>query len=244
MTALRRWLIADYSAEGWREGARTYAPLVVPVTIWGLVTGVARVNAGMPRGIGIILSLTVYAGSAQLATLPLLALGTPLPVVWVTALLVNLRFSIFSAASRSYFADLTWSQRLFAGYTNGDLAFAVFSRRFGSDLERGSQHQHGFFYATAIINWFAWHVPSVIGIIVGSFAPTSWGLELAATMALLAVLIPMAAEVPAAAGVVVTGILAVLTASMPMKLGLLLSVLVGASVAVAAETWRERRRST
>ena len=46
------------------------------------------------------------------------------------------------------------------------------------------------------------------------------------------------------AGVVVTGILAVLTASMPMKLGLLLSVLVGASVAVAAETWRERRRST
>jgi uncharacterized integral membrane protein len=44
--------------------------------------------------------------------------------------------------------------------------------------------------------------------------------------------------------VVITGVLAVLTADMPMKLGLLVSVLVGATVAVAAETLQTRRAAS
>lgn len=39
---------------------------------------------------------------------------------------VNLRFVIFSAASRSYFITLPWRQRLLAGNLNGDLGFALF----------------------------------------------------------------------------------------------------------------------
>ena len=67
-------------------------PLAFAIAVWGLVTGVAMVGAGMTVPIAILLSLTVFAGSAQLATLPLLAVGAPMPVVYATALLVNLRF--------------------------------------------------------------------------------------------------------------------------------------------------------
>lgn len=238
MTSLRRWFIADHTGDGFREGARAMAPLALPIAIWGLVTGVAIVNAGMPATTAIVLSLCVFAGSAQLATLPLLAVGTPLAVVYATALLVNLRFVIFSAASRPYFARLPWQQRLLAGFLNGDLGFALFSRRFSTDTERGTPDQFGFFYAGAAINWVVWQASSIAGILLGGLAPTAWGLELAASLALLGVLIPMADRLPAIAGVVVTGVLAVLTAGMPMKLGLLVSVIAGATVAVVAESRR------
>jgi len=39
---------------------------------WGLVTGVAMTQSGLGVGLSILMSLTVYAGSAQLASLPLL----------------------------------------------------------------------------------------------------------------------------------------------------------------------------
>lgn len=211
-------------------------PFAAAIAVWGLVTGVAMVNAGLSVPIAIVITLTVFAGSAQLAVLPLLITSTPLPVVWVTALLVNLRFVIFAAASRKSFVMLPWQQRMLAGYLNGDLGFALFSRRFADDTVNGTPEQWGYFYGGAVVNWVAWMVASIVGILVGASAPEAWGLNLAAYFALLAVLIPMVHRIPAAAGVLVTAVIAVATVHFPMRLGLLLAVVAGVAVAVGVET--------
>ena len=225
----------------YREGLRVMAPLGIAIGVWGLVTGVAMVNAGLSVPLALFMTLTVYAGSAQLAVLPLLAAGAPLPVVWVTSLIVNLRFVIFAAASRRAFVHLPWPKRVLAGYLNGDLGFALFSQRFADADEQGNPEQWGFFYGCAIGNWVAWQVASVAGILLGGLAPKDWGLELAAYLALVAVLIPMMHKAPAIAGVVTSTIVAVLTVTLPMRTGLLVAVGAGVVVAMAAETWRDRR---
>lgn len=240
MRRARAHLFAYCPREYFDEGVRSMAPLSLAIGVWGLVTGVAMVNAGMTMPGAFAITLFVYAGSAQLATLPLLVAGAPLLVVWTTALLVNLRFVIFSAASRSYFVKLPWQQRLVAGYLNGDLGFALFSRRFADDTERGTPEQFGYFYGGAITNWGAWQVSSYLGILIGGLFPSEWGFELAASLALVAVLIPMANKFPAVAGIVVTGVLSVFTADMPLKLGLLVSVIAGGTVAVSIDVWRSR----
>lgn len=215
-------------------------PLSLAITVWGLVTGVAMVNSGMPVWLGILMTLTVYAGSAQLAALPLLAIGTPLPIVWVTALVVNLRFVIFAASSRAAFTGLPFRQRVLAGYVNGDLGFALFSLRFADDTERGNPQQWGYFYGVAATNWVVWEISSIAGLLLGGLAPTEWGLELAAYLALLAVLVPLAVKVPAMVGVAVSVVLSLLTVSWPMRSGLLVAVLGGVAVAMAAEQAGER----
>ena len=48
---------------------------------WGLVTGIAMVKGGLSVPLAVLMSLTVYAGSAQLASLPLMAAAAPM---WVT----------------------------------------------------------------------------------------------------------------------------------------------------------------
>lgn len=227
--------------DGLREGVRAMAPVSVAIAVWGVVTGVALVNAGLGTGASLLMTATVYAGSAQLATLPLLVVGTPLPIVWATAMLVNLRFVIFAAASRRSFVGLPFRQRLLAGYLNGDLGFALYSQRFSDATEFGTPQQYGFFYGCGVMNWLVWQVSSVIGIFVGSLAPTEWGLELAATMALVAVLVPMVAKIPAVTGIAVTGVASLLTVGWPMRLGLIVSVFAGVAAALGTETAVTRR---
>ena len=234
------FLLPPIDRQAFRDGARVMAPLGLAVGMWGLVTGLAMVNVGLSVPMALFMTITVYAGSAQLATLPLLAAGAPLPVVWVTALVVNLRFVVFSAASRRPWVHLPWQQRVWAGYYNGDLGFALFAQRFADVDEHGTPEQWGYFYGLNLTNWAAWQVASIAGIFVGGLAPTDWGLELAPYLALVAVLIPMANRAPAIAGTVVAAAVAVVTVNMPMRTGLLVAVTAGVAVAMAAEKWRSR----
>ena len=83
-----------------RRGVKDMAEVSPGVAAWALVTGVAMVKAGLGVPLALFMSFTVYAGSAQLAALPLMAVGAPLWVIWATAVCVNLRFVIFSAQLR------------------------------------------------------------------------------------------------------------------------------------------------
>lgn len=237
-------LLPPINRVAYREGIKTMAPLTPAITVWGIVTGVAMVNAGLTIPAALLMTFTVFAGSAQLSVMPLLATGTPLPIVWVTALLVNLRFVIFAAASRKTFIHLPWPQRLLASYLNGDLGFALFSRKFATADDHGNPEQWGYFYGLAALNWVVWQAGSVIGFLIGGLMPSDWGFELAAYLALVAVLIPMVQRIPAIAGVVSTAAVAVLAVGLPMRLGLLLAVLVGVTVALLGEALRDRQTST
>jgi predicted branched-subunit amino acid permease len=238
----RAALVPPFAPDSFRTGVREMAPLAVAIAAWGVVTGVAMVKGGLSVGMALTLTFVAFAGSAQLAVLPLLMVSAPLPVVWITATMVNLRFVIFSAASRRYFSALPWPQRLFSSYLNGDVGFALFARRFGDDTECGTPEQWGFFFGGAAVNWVTWQAASCLGIVLGGLLPSDWGFELAASLALVAVVIPMASRAPAVVGVIVTGVLSVITINVPYRLGVVMSVLAGVAVAMLAEPF-DRQRS-
>ena len=116
----------------------------------------------------------------------------------------------------------------------------MFSRRFANADEYGNPEQWGYFYGLAAVNWVIWQAGSILGFLIGGLMPSDWGFELAAYLALLAVLIPMVQRIPAIAGVVSTAAVAVAAVRLPMRLGLLLAVLVGVTVALLGEAWRDR----
>ena len=85
----------------WR-GVRASVPAAPGVIAWGLVTGVAMVKSGLTVPWALLISLSVYAGSAQLAALPLIAAGQPFWIVGLAAFVTNLRFVIYSASLRRH----------------------------------------------------------------------------------------------------------------------------------------------
>ncbi|MFT2612590.1 hypothetical protein ACMWPE_24665, partial [Escherichia coli] len=83
--------------------------------------------------------------------------------------------------------------------------------------------------------WVAWQLGATIGILLGSQIPESWNIGFAGTLALIAVMIPMTSSLPALAGVVVSGTVAVLALDLPYRLGLLLAMVLGMAAAMLAD---------
>src|ERR1700756_3977383 len=84
--------VAEHHEPSWREGLKTGIPTLFGIGAWGLVVGVAMVKTGLTVPQALAMTLVVFAGSAQLASLPLIAANAPIWVIFATALVVNLRF--------------------------------------------------------------------------------------------------------------------------------------------------------
>lgn len=218
-------------------GARAAIPLAIPTGIWGLVAGVAMIKTGLSTAQALAMTLLVYSGSAQMASLPLIAAGAPVAIAIATAAVVNLRFVVFSAALWPYFGHLPLRHRLLLGYLTADAALAVFMARYAGApaAQRGNAEQRWFYFGMVATTWLAWQPMSVAGILLAEVVPGEWGLEFAAILALIAITVPMFAGRPAIAGCLTAGAVSVAAAGLPLKLGLLLAVLAGVAVAMAVD---------
>ena len=221
-----------------RLGARDLASTCVGIAAWGLVTGVAMIKSGMSVPQALFMSLVVYAGSAQLAVLPLLVAGAPLWVVWLTAACVNLRFVIFSSMWRNHFGHLPLRQRLALGYFSGDVTFVTFMKRYPEG--RPAPEQLPYFCGAASANWVAWQVPSIAGILLANVVPLSWGLGFAGTLALLGVLLSMLESRAAWLAAAVATTAAVAAFALPLKLNIVAAIAAAVAAGLLAEA-AERR---
>jgi predicted branched-subunit amino acid permease len=222
------------------DGRRISTPTMPGIFAWGMVTGMAMVKSGLTLWQALGMTFLVYAGSAQLAALPLIAANASIWVVFATALVVNLRFVIFAAVIGPHFAHLPWYKRLWYGYFNADITTAFFPQRFPPETVHQTEGKVGFFTGIGYPNWFAWQTGSVAGILLASQIPQSWGIGFAGTLALLAVLIPLTFNGAALAGVVVASLVSLLAYSLPYRLGLLLAVILGMVAAMVADSMLDK----
>jgi predicted branched-subunit amino acid permease len=166
-----------------RRGVRELLPVLPGMAAWGLVTGVAMVKSGLSVGTALLMTFVVYAGSAQLAALPLIAAGAPMWVVWLTAFVVNLRFVIYSAQWRFIFGHLPRLQRSLIGYVTGDVNYAMFSRNWPE--MKPEPGQMPWLAGGIVVMWTGWQAASVLGILLADVVPVHWGLGFAGTLALI-----------------------------------------------------------
>ena len=204
------------------------AGTAVGIAAWGLITGVAMANSGIGIPLAVLMSLLVFAGSAQLAVLPLMSSGAPLWVVWTTAACVNLRFLIFSAQWRPYWIHRPRRDRLRLAYFTADLNYVLFMRRFADG--RPGPAQWPYFWGGAMTNWTAWQLPSLVGILLADQVPLSWGIGFAGTLALLGIACSLLSDRATAVTGAVAGCAAVAAYALPLKLNIVVAI--AAAVAI------------
>ena len=210
------------------RGARDMVGISLGIAAWGLVTGVAMAKSGLPLPLAVLMSLLVFAGSAQLAALPLIITGAPVWMVWAIALCVNLRFVIFSAQWRPYFAHLPRWQRMRLGYFTADLNYVVFMSRFAQP--RPSPEQLPYFWGGVSVNWLSWQLPTLAGLLLADAIPTEWGFGFAGILALLALMYSLLSDRASWVAAAVAFSAAVATAALPLKLNIVVAI----AAAVAA----------
>lgn len=225
-----------------RQGMKDMARVLPGMLAWGLVTGVAMTTSGLPLPIVLLMSLLVFAASAQLSAVPLMLVGAPLWLIWLTALCVNLRFVIFSAQLRPHMMTLPLRWRLLAGYLSADVTYVLTVHRHGDDEPASGANPEplAYFLGVAVVNWLGWNVASLLGIAFASQIPQEWGLGFAGSLALLALLVTLIKDGRGLLAVVVGAVAAVVAWGIPMRLHIVVAIVVAVAAGLALDRWAPR----
>lgn len=220
------------------QGLRALLPLTPGVIPFGLVTGVMAVEMGLSPATAMGMTVLFFSGSAQMVALQLMHNGV-LPVAIVaTALIINLRFVMYSASLAPYLHHLPrrWTWPL--SYMLSDQAYALCTLKFASG-ELG-RYAHHYYAGTALGMWLVWQLSVLAGVSLGASIPESWSLGFAIPLSFLALLVPNIRSPATLGAAVVGGALAVLAVSMPYNLGLVIASVGGVTAGLVIETLRER----
>lgn len=223
-----------------REGMRATSGVAPGIAAWGLMTGVAMVKSGMSVVEAVAMTLFVYAGSSQLAAIPLIVAGAPAWVVWATGFCVNLRFVVFSLHLRDYLMHLPRWRRLVNGFLTADLTYALFTSRYPQPATDapGRHAQEAYLAGNYCMTWIAWTGSSLVGVLLANLIPSGWGLAFAGVLCLVGILCSMATTPLRILAALIAGVAAVAAYALPLKLNIVAAI----AVAVLACFWLEGRR--
>lgn len=215
-----------------RRGALDVAPILIGVIPFGLLAGVTATDIGLGVLEASGFSLIVFAGAAQLAAIDLLGRDAALAVVIATALIINLRMLMYGASIAPHLAHLSVPRRAAAAYVLTDQSYALAIVRF----ERGepAATRLAYYFGAAVPMWGSWQLATLVGALVGNTIPDSVPLAFAIPLMFLALLQPAVKDRPTTWAAAVAGVVAVVAAPLPAKLGLPLAAACGIAAGVIA----------
>ena len=220
-----------------RVGTREFQSLAPGIAAWGLMTGVAMVKSGMGVTEALLMSLIVFAGSSQLAAVPLLLAGAPAWVVLATGFCVNLRFVVFSLHLRPFLAHLPRWQRMGHGYFTADMSYVLFTSRFehpASD-DAGRKAQEAYLAGNDMVNWVSWVGSNLLGVLLSNLIPQQWGLGFAGILCLVGILCSLATTRLRVLSAVVAAVAGVGAYTLPLKLNILVGIAAAMVICLSAE---------
>ena len=215
-------------------------PVLPGVLAFGAISGVAMVAAGMPYYLAMLMSVLVYAGSSQLAALQLVTSGTPLAIAILAALVINLRFAIYSLSIAPHLAAASPRWRPLLSYLLTDNGYAITLR--GYERPLGARDKVWYYFGSCAAIWITWQIGTLTGVLLGARIPSGWHLEFSIVLTFLGIVAPTIRDRAVAAAACAAGVTAVLAWPLPLRLGLLLAAAAGIAAGMLVESMLEERR--
>lgn len=217
-------------------GVKAELPILLGVSPFGMIYGVLALSAGLPATLAFAMSSVVFAGSAQFVGAQLIGTGAPGIVILVTTFIVNLRHILYSASVAPYLKHLSTRWKFMLAYFLTDEVYAVAITRVTQAASPStSPSLRWYFLGAGLAQWSAWQASTAVGIALGAQIPPGWALDFAIALTFIALVIPTLTDRPTVAAALSAGIVAVLTAGWPYKLGLVLAAVVGIVVGLLTE---------
>lgn len=144
---------------GWADAFKLTTPIFLGYFAAGIAYGMLATNAGMPAWFTIAMSFTVVSGTAQYAAIPFFTAGTGAVSVFISTLLMSLRFSFYSLNLNDHLPKSRLARWLsLAGLT--DEGFAMLST-----MPAEQRQQMMVKVATFCISY--WTFSTIIGVLLG-----------------------------------------------------------------------------
>ena len=165
----------------WR-GLRATIPVALGVAPFGVAYGTVAA-ASMAPWQAQLMSLTVFAGTAQFIAASMLSEGAAYLPVLLTGVLINLRLLLLSAALAPHVASAPRALQPVLAQLLTDESFAVSLAEFEG---RGSDWR--FFVGSGLAIFGVWQVATAVGMAFGAAIPAGLGLDFALPASLICLL--------------------------------------------------------
>lgn len=225
----------------WR-GFRDGAPFIFVVMPFATLFGVVATEAGLSVFETLAFSVVVIAGAAQFTALQLMLENAPTLVVLASALAVNLRMAMYSAALTPHLGPAPLWQRAVVAYLLVDQSYALSHAKFETAPDMTLPQKLGYFLGVVSPVVPSWYAMSLVGAVVGRAIPPDYALDFAVPITFLALVAPMLRSGAHAAAAAVAVALSMTFVWVPYNLGLILAGLGGMMAGAQTEVWLNRRR--
>ena len=217
-----------------RQGASAAWPIGLGYIPIGLALGVLAQQAGIPWWAVAMMSILVFAGSAQFICVAMLAAGASVSAIIFTTLVVNLRHTLMSSALAVYLSSVNRKFLALFAYGITDESFAVNMTRF-----RDCQWDRWRALAVNHLANIVWIMATITGSLIGQLVPQgAFGIDYALTGMFICLLVfQLQGRI-----YIITGILATLISTGWYLLIPGDSYIVGASVCAATLGYFIQRR--
>ncbi|SPF78016.1 AzlC family ABC transporter permease [Pseudoprimorskyibacter insulae] len=220
------------------------APFVVIVVPYSTLFGVVARDAGLDVLQTMSMSVLVIAGASQFTALALLQDNAPVFIALFTALAVNLRMAMYSAALVPHIGHARLSVRALAAYLMVDQAFAVAVRTYEDRPEMSPAAKLAYYFGAMAMICPWWYGGSLAGALVGQAIPASFHLDFAVPVCFIALTAPLIRSLPHLIAVFVSMAGSVAFGWLPWSLGIIVAAALAMVAGAQAELYLKRRASS
>ncbi len=216
-------------------GGRAIIPLTLGVIPFGIAYGVAASQVdSIDSWLAIAASIIIIAGAAQLSLVGLIGDGASWAVAVGTALVINARFALYSAALAPAFRAFPKRWRFTLPHLMTDQAAAL-SLAYNTTVDDATARRW-YYTGAAVTITLGWMAGTAAGVIAGANIPDSLELEFAVPLVFLALVVPTLTSRPALAAALTAVVVVVAASSLPNGL----DIITGAVAGILVGSWLNR----
>jgi predicted branched-subunit amino acid permease len=219
---------------------RDATPFLFVIVPFSLLFGVVATEAGLTVLETMGFSVLVIAGASQFAAIALMSDNAPTLIVLATALAVNLRMAMYSAALVPHLGAAPLWKRSLAAYLLVDQSYAASILEYERRPEMTLADKMAYFWGVVTPVLPTWYAFTLVGAVLGGRIPEAAALDFAVPITFLAIVGPMLKTVAHLAAALTSVILALALAWLPAGVGLLLAAGAAMCVGATVEIWQGR----
>ena len=170
------------------RGVGVISPVLMVYVAIGMAYGVLAVDNGIAPWLAVLMSALIYAGTAQLVGVQMIALGLPTLSIIVMAAVINARFFVMASALVPHLRHFKWWERTLYSTQLTDATFALHIARLpktdASKIE---------IFTTNIVGHLVWVGATIAGVVLGQTATNlqAFAIDFAMPAMFIGLLVPL-----------------------------------------------------
>jgi branched chain amino acid efflux pump len=224
----------------WR-GFWDCAPFMIIVLPYSMVFGVVARDAGLAVYEVMAMSVLVIAGASQFTALTLMQENTPVLVILLASLTVNLRMAMYSAALVPHLGHLRLRMRALIAYMMVDQSFALSHKKYAEEpsMPRDAKAAYYFGALTAVAP--LWYIGTFTGAVIGQAIPPMFSIDFAVPVCFIAMTAPMLKTPPHIVAAFVSVVAAMIFSWLPFNLWLIAAAAFAMIAGAQTEFYLQRK---